>query len=161
MESAKQEANTCFKEKHFARAVALYTDALATAADASPASLAVLYSNRSAANLALENYGCVVRLERGERLFPDTGQRAALADSQLCISLDASFTKGFYRRAAALFCLGRHKEALRDYQRVARLKPNDSDAQLKLKECDRVVRAEAFAAASAFTGNPFSVQEKR
>ena len=80
--------------KHFARAVELYTSAL----EARPS--AVLYANRAAAHLALENCG------------------AALADAESSVQLDASYVKAYYRRAAARFLLGKHAEALQDYRYV-------------------------------------------
>ena len=130
----------------------LYTSALELAPSA------ILYSNRAAAHLALESCG------------------AALADAEISVQLDPSYTKGYYRRAAAHFLLGKHGEALRDYRlvrnparrrglcvllappltppparamQVAKLKPSDKDAQAKLKECEKVVRALKFASAIA------------
>jgi tetratricopeptide (TPR) repeat protein len=111
--------------KHFARAVTLYTSAL----DALPS--AILFANRAAAQLALENYG------------------SALADAESSVTLEPSYIKGYYRRAAARFLLGKYNEALRDYRLVVKLKPADKDAQLKLKECERVVKALRFASAIA------------
>lgn len=80
--------------KHFSRAVTLYTSALEVLPSA------VLYANRAAANLALENCG------------------AALADAESSVQLDATYIKAYYRRAAARFLLGKHAEALQDYRYV-------------------------------------------
>lgn len=74
--------------------MALYTSAL----ELRPS--AILYANRAAAHLQLENYG------------------AALADAESSVQLDATYIKGYYRRAAARFLLGKQADALRDYRLV-------------------------------------------
>lgn len=74
---------------------------------------------------------------------------AALQDASEAIQLDRSFLKAYYRRAAANFALMRFKDALRDYQTVAKARPKDADAQSKLKECDKIVKRLAFEKAIA------------
>jgi tetratricopeptide (TPR) repeat protein len=79
--------------------VTLYTSALELCPNA------ILYANRAAAHLALENYG------------------SALADAQSSVQLDAQYIKGYYRRAAARFLLGKPADALRDYRLVRFSRP--------------------------------------
>ncbi|KAL9258492.1 Serine/threonine-protein phosphatase 5-like protein [Drosera capensis] len=46
---------------------------------------------------------------------------------------------GYYRKGAAHLALGKVKDALKDFQQVKRLCPNDPDATKKLKECEKAV----------------------
>ena len=45
---------------------------------------------------------------------------------------------GYYRRAAANMALGKFKNALRDFEIVAKAKPRDKDAKQKFDECSKV-----------------------
>ena len=58
-----------------------------------------------------------------------------------------------FRRAAAHMALGKYKLALRDYERVCKVRPNDKDAKLKFTECRKIVQQIAFNKA-------ISVEEK-
>ena len=49
--------------------------------------------------------------------------------------------------------LGKYKLALRDYERVCKVRPNDKDAKLKFTECRKIVQQIAFNKA-------ISVEEK-
>ena len=40
--------------------------------------------------------------------------------------------------------LGKYKLALRDYERVCKVRPNDKDAKLKFTECRKIVQQIAF-----------------
>lgn len=62
---------------------------------------AVFFANRSIANLRLENFGY------------------ALSDASKAIELDRSYTKAYYRRAAAYMSLGKYKLALKDFEYVS------------------------------------------
>lgn len=77
-------------------AIDLYTKAL----EKNPKN-AVLYANRSIANLRLENFGY------------------ALTDASKAIELDRGYTKAYYRRAAAHMSLGKYKLALKDFEYVS------------------------------------------
>ncbi|KAL0328302.1 UNVERIFIED_CONTAM: Serine/threonine-protein phosphatase 5 [Sesamum calycinum] len=46
---------------------------------------------------------------------------------------------GYYRRGAAYLAMGKFKEALKDFQQVKKICPNDPDATKKLKECEKAV----------------------
>ena len=87
---------------------------------------AVLYANRSFAHLRTESFGY------------------ALEDASKAISLDKTYVKGYYRRAAAYMALGKCKLALKDYESVYKARPNDRDAKLKFNECSKIVRQQAF-----------------
>ncbi len=49
------------------------------------------------------------------------------------------YLKAYYRRAAAYMSLGKYKIALKDYERVYKVRPNDSDAKAKFTECKKIV----------------------
>lgn len=125
-EKCKAEANECFKKQDFESSIELYTKAI----EHNP-SVAIYYANRSFAYLKTECFGY------------------ALADASKAIDLDKSYIKGFYRRAAAYMSLGKFKEALRDFEYVTKVKPNDKDAKLKFTECSKIVRKLAFEKAIA------------
>eukprot|EP00166_Cyanidium_caldarium_P000234 ctg_110.g43 len=92
--------------------------------------LVVLYANRALARIKVEEYGFAIS---------DAGISIALSESE--------YPKAFYRRASALFALGRYKQAMSDFKRVLRAAPQDMEARAKLKECERRAREKAFAAA--------------
>ncbi len=155
-------------EKHYAAAIDRYTQAVQAAPSA------VLYANRAAAHLSLENYG------------------AALADAEKSLELDSSYVKA---RPRARGCPGRRRPDARvpragvfqtrrgalpagqaggcaeglpccalgapaayrrsclltasSFAQVAKMRPSDKDALAKVKECEKVVKELKFAAAIA------------
>ncbi|XP_041005270.1 serine/threonine-protein phosphatase 5 isoform X3 [Juglans microcarpa x Juglans regia] len=58
-------------------------------------------------------------------------------------------SKGYYRRGAAYLSMGKFKEALKDFQQVKKIRPNDPDATRKLKECEKAVMKLKFEEAIA------------
>ena len=120
-EALKTEANEYFKQEKFQQAVDLYTKAI----EINPKK-AVYHANRSIANLRLENFGY------------------ALSDASKSIECDKNYLKAYYRRAAAHMALGKYKIALKDYERVYKVKPNDADAKKKFTECKKIVQQQAF-----------------
>ena len=97
------------------------------------------FANRSIANLRLENFGY------------------ALADASKAIECDAKYLKAYYRRAAAHMALGKYKLALKDYERVYKVRPNDADAKKKYTECKKIHQQMAFARAIAVEENKVSI----
>ena len=63
----------------------------------------------------------------------------ALIDASKAIEIDKMYLKAYYRRAAAYMSLGKYKMALKDYERVYKVRPNDSDAKAKFTECKKIV----------------------
>ena len=120
-EALKAEANEYFKQEKFQQAVDLYTKAI----EINPKK-AVYHANRSIANLKLENFGY------------------ALSDASKSIECDKNYLKAYYRRAAAHMALGKYKIALKDYERVYKVKPSDADAKKKFTECKKIVQQQAF-----------------
>uniref|UniRef100_A0A8U7P068 protein-serine/threonine phosphatase n=1 Tax=Corvus moneduloides TaxID=1196302 RepID=A0A8U7P068_CORMO len=112
--------------KDYENAVKFYSSAI----ELNPTN-AIYYGNRSLAYLRTECYGY------------------ALADATRAVQLDAKYVKGYYRRAASNMALGKFKAALRDYETVVKVRPNDKDAKLKYQECHRIVKQKAFERAIA------------
>ncbi|XP_041269602.1 serine/threonine-protein phosphatase 5, partial [Onychostruthus taczanowskii] len=125
-EELKARANEFFKGKDYENAVKLYSSAI----ELNPCN-AIYYGNRSLAYLRTECYGY------------------ALADATRALQLDSKYVKGYYRRAASNMALGKFKAALRDYEMVVKVRPNDKDAKLKYQECHRIVKQKAFERAIA------------
>eukprot|EP00696_Hemimastix_kukwesjijk_P014027 gnl/Hemi2/27930_TR9221_c0_g1_i1.p1 gnl/Hemi2/27930_TR9221_c0_g1~~gnl/Hemi2/27930_TR9221_c0_g1_i1.p1 ORF type:complete len:518 (+),score=167.49 gnl/Hemi2/27930_TR9221_c0_g1_i1:95-1555(+) len=136
-DALKDQANKLFADKKYEAALSVYTQAIAL----NPRN-AIYFSNRSFAHLRMESYG------------------SAIIDATEAIKLDQAFSKGYYRRAAAFYSLGKYKEALADFKTVVNLAPNDGDAIKKYKECEKQVRRVAFEEAIATeTAPPRSVVE--
>ncbi|KAJ8904802.1 hypothetical protein NDN08_001317 [Rhodosorus marinus] len=131
----KASANKAFSERHYINAEASYTSAVETLEagdledDEIKKALAINLSNRSFTRLKLEEYGW------------------AIEDATRSININPSYVKAYYRRGSAKLSLGKNKEALQDFRYVAKIHPNDKDARLKLKECEKIVKQEAFALA--------------
>ncbi|KAM7398936.1 hypothetical protein PAMP_018237 [Pampus punctatissimus] len=122
----KEKANKYFKDKDYENAIKYYTEAV----DLNPSN-AIYYSNRSLAYLRTECYGY------------------ALADATKALEIDKNYIKGYYRRATSNMALGKFKAALKDYETVVRVRPNDKDARMKYQECNKIVKQKAFERAIA------------
>jgi len=134
-EGLKQKANELFKLKRFQEALQMYQQA----ADIDPTS-AMILCNRAFAHIKLENYG------------------QAVVDADKSIELDPTFIKAYYRRGTARMSLGKTKLALQDFRTVTRLRPSDPTAQAKLKQCEKIVKLEAFEAAIRAQDQPTPLQ---
>ena len=99
----------------------MYTQAI----QADPLNTA-LYTNRSLCHIKMETHGL------------------AIADAATAIELDPKCVKAYYRLGSAYMGLGKYKDARTNYRKACQLKPNDRDAALRLKECDKQVKREAF-----------------
>uniref|UniRef100_A0A8C6LSH2 Serine/threonine-protein phosphatase n=1 Tax=Nothobranchius furzeri TaxID=105023 RepID=A0A8C6LSH2_NOTFU len=115
-----------FSDKDYENAIKYYTEAL----DLNPQN-AIYYSNRSLAYLRTECYGY------------------ALADATKALEVDKNYIKGYYRRATSNMALGKFKAALKDYETVVKVRPNDKDARMKYQECNKIVKQKAFERAIA------------
>uniref|UniRef100_A0A9J8CET4 Serine/threonine-protein phosphatase n=1 Tax=Cyprinus carpio carpio TaxID=630221 RepID=A0A9J8CET4_CYPCA len=114
------------QNKDYENAIKYYTEAL----ELNPSN-AIYYSNRSLAYLRTECYGY------------------ALVDATRALELDKNYIKGYYRRATSNMALGKFKAALKDYETVVRVRPNDKDAKMKYQECNKIVKQKAFERAIA------------
>ncbi|KAH7861299.1 hypothetical protein Vadar_024351 [Vaccinium darrowii] len=115
-EEIKILANEAFKAHKFSQAIVLYTQAIELNSQ-NP----VYWANRAFAHTKLEEYG------------------SAIQDASKAIEIDPKYSKGYYRRGAAYLAMGKFKEALKDFQQVKKICPNDPDAAKKLRECEKAV----------------------
>ncbi|XP_065051782.1 serine/threonine-protein phosphatase 5-like [Rhopilema esculentum] len=135
-ERIKNEANQLFKDGKYDKAVEKYSIAI----EKNPF-VAAYYGNRSICHFRLECFGL------------------ALSDGNKSIELDKKYVKGYYRRASANMALGKFKQSLKDYEAVAKVRPNDKDAQKKYTQCKKVVQEQAFARAIAVESKTKSICE--
>eukprot|EP00307_Rebecca_sp_RCC1486_P011964 CAMPEP_0119407366 /NCGR_PEP_ID=MMETSP1335-20130426/1281_1 /TAXON_ID=259385 /ORGANISM="Chrysoculter rhomboideus, Strain RCC1486" /LENGTH=658 /DNA_ID=CAMNT_0007431465 /DNA_START=1 /DNA_END=1979 /DNA_ORIENTATION=- len=122
----KNQGNKKFGEGHFPEAIDLYTQAI----EADPLK-ALIYCNRSLCHIKMETYGL------------------AIADATTALEIDPKCVKAYYRRGSAYMGLGKYKDARTNYKKACQLKPNDRDAALRLKECEKEVKREQFEKAIA------------
>ncbi|XP_024003941.1 serine/threonine-protein phosphatase 5 isoform X2 [Eutrema salsugineum] len=115
-EEMKNQANDAFKDHKYSHAIDLYTQAIELNGNN-----AVYWANRAFAHTKLEEYG------------------SAIQDASKAIEIDSKYSKGYYRRGAAYLAMGKFKDALKDFQQVKRISPNDPDATRKLRECEKAV----------------------
>lgn len=106
-EEYKAEGNKYFAAKDFEKAIDLFTKAI----DASPTPNHVLFSNRSAAQALLKNFG------------------QALSDAKECVKVNPSWAKGYNRVGSAEFGLGNLEEAADAYQKALELDPSNAMAK--------------------------------
>lgn len=132
----KNKGNDAFKAQDWATAVEFYTKAI-DLYDEEPS----FYTNRAQAHIKMEMYGL------------------AVADASKAIELNPSNVKAYYRRASANTAILHHREALRDWKVVIKKSPNDQVAKIRVAECDKIVKRDAFLKAievedapSAFEG---------
>ncbi|KAI8854197.1 serine/threonine-protein phosphatase 5-like protein [Chytridium lagenaria] len=126
-EKLKEQANKQFADKHYERAIELYTEAISYDPQ-NP----ILYSNRAFAYIRSEFYG------------------AAITDAEAAINLDPKFVKAYYRRAVGHMALGKLKDAVKDFRAVVKVAPRDADAKLKLSECEKELKRVEFEKAISF-----------
>lgn len=125
-EKFKEKGNEAFKKHDFQKSIDLYTKAI----EYDPTNH-VYYGNRSFAYVKIELYG------------------GALSDAKKAIELKPSYIKGYYRRATSNLALGKYKLALKDYEYVFKINPNDKDAKTKYNECQKICNMKAFEKAIA------------
>ncbi len=83
--------------------------------------LAVCYSNRAFCQIKLENFG------------------SAIIAGEMGTEVDPTYSKSYYRVGCARYALGKYKDALKAFKALCKLAPQDKDARLKLKECEKMV----------------------
>ncbi|CAD7957807.1 unnamed protein product [Amoebophrya sp. A25] len=93
--------------------------------------LAICYSNRAFCHIKLENFG------------------SAIMDAERACEVDPTYSKSYYRLGSARYALLKYKDALKAFKQLTKLAPQDKDARAKLKECEKAVQQQKFAAAIA------------
>lgn len=127
-EALKGKGNKLFAEKHFEQSIEQYTLALEAAEKerATPRTFAILFSNRSQAQLKLENYGLVIQ------------------DTTESLKHDETFSKSLYRRAVAKYAIRDLEGSLEDLKTVKKLISNDPKVNALEKEIKLEVRTMKF-----------------
>jgi len=106
----KNEGNRKFKEEDFVMALKIYTEALNKCPLAFPKDRAILYSNKSAAEMKLGELS------------------VAIEDCGRAVELDPSYVKALLRRAQMYETTDKLDEALEDYKKVLELDSANRDA---------------------------------
>lgn len=129
-EQAKDRGNRDFSAGRFADAIASFSEAIALHAKNGEANnLHVYHSNRSAAYL-----------KQGDGA-------SALADAEKCIALKRDWTKGYSRKGAALYYLGRYADAYRAYKDGLALEASNVALLDGLRSVEQKMAAPAASAA--------------
>lgn len=135
-EQAKDRGNKAFTAGSYSEAIACFTEAIALHEKATgrgekpEGSLHVYYSNRSASYLKLGN------------------AQNALLDAEKCVSLQRGWVRGYSRKGAALFQLGRFPDAYRAYKDGLAIDPSNKAL------VDGLHLVEQRMVASASSGGP-------
>ena len=131
----KNKGNEAFKKQDWPAAVDWYTKAI-DLYDQEPS----FFTNRAQANIKLESYGL------------------AIIDADKAIELDPNNVKAYYRRASANTAILHHREALRDWKLVVKKAPHDATAKLRMVECDKIVKRDAFLKAIEIADAPSAAE---
>lgn len=130
-EQAKDRGNRSFSAGNYADAVASFSEAIALHARSGEGNAHVYYSNRSAAYLKLGD-----------------GAKA-LADAEQCVTLKRDWTKGYSRKGAALYHLGRYADAYRAYKDGLALEASNAALLDGLRSVEQRMAAPAAPASAA------------
>lgn len=113
----KAKGNKAFSEKKYEEAIDYFTQAINI-----DASNHVFFSNRSACYASLNNY------------------QKALEDAEQTINLKKDWPKGYSRKGAALFGLGRLDEAVDAYNEGLKLDPNNALLKKGLEDVENAMQ---------------------
>ncbi|KAF9361756.1 Hsp90 cochaperone [Mortierella sp. AD094] len=128
-EEFKAQGNKAFLAKDYPTAIDLFSKAI----ELDPTNH-VLYSNRSACYASQKNY------------------EKALEDGEKTVELKADWAKGYGRKAAALFGLGRYPDANDVYEAGLKLEPTNTLLQKGLQETQQAMEKEASMGIGQFFG---------
>jgi serine/threonine-protein phosphatase 5 len=120
-EDYKLKGNEHLKKNQLELAVQEYTKAIELNIP-DKRKIAIYYANRSHANLKMENYGF------------------AMTDGEEAIKADATYAKGYYRKASALMAVGKHKEAAAFFKKSG----DDADCKEKYAICIKMHKEKLF-----------------
>lgn len=95
-----------------------------------------VWSNRAACELKLEQHGL------------------AIEDATKAISLDATFSKAYFRRASAYLAILNPRKALPDLQQILKLEPSNRQVLVQAQETQKLIRQLAFAEAIRVEDGP-------
>lgn len=110
--SMKIKANETFRSENFIDAIKMYTDALHICPLAHANERAILYCNRAAAKIKLDN------------------KLSAIEDCSKALELDDKYIRAYMRRAKLYEETEKLDESLEDYKKVLELDPSYKEAQI-------------------------------
>jgi len=124
-EEIKSRAKGLIAQRNFPEAIKLYTKALETVTSVSDdSSVSILHANRSMCYLSMGVPG------------------KALDDANCAINLDASYVKGYYRKAMSLISLKKLPLAKTALTEGLKIKPDDKDLNIQLKKLEVLLQQE-------------------
>lgn len=118
----KKEGNTAFKEANLEESIRLYTEALNVCPLSCKNDRSVLYSNRAASKIKLED------------------NENAVLDCTKAIELDPKFVRPYLRRGKLYRELDKLQESLDDYQKVVELDPGNHEARAACVELPPIIQ---------------------
>ncbi|XP_045541020.1 tetratricopeptide repeat protein 1 [Papilio machaon] len=110
-EGLKNEGNEAFKIGEYEKSIEKYTEGLRICPLQFEQQRSILYCNRSAAKMKLENY------------------KRAIKDCSKAIELDDKYLKAYYRRAQSYEATEKYDECLADFKKILELDPAHKEAQ--------------------------------
>ncbi|KAF9192104.1 Hsp90 cochaperone [Haplosporangium sp. Z 11] len=125
----KAQGNKAFLAKDYPTAITHFSKAI----ELDPTNH-VLYSNRSACYASQKNY------------------EKALEDGEKTVELKSDWAKGYGRKAAALFGLGRYPDANDVYEAGLKIEPTNAQLQKGLQETQQAMEKEASMGIGQFFG---------
>eukprot|EP00232_Nephroselmis_pyriformis_P030673 CAMPEP_0182852400 /NCGR_PEP_ID=MMETSP0034_2-20130328/144_1 /TAXON_ID=156128 /ORGANISM="Nephroselmis pyriformis, Strain CCMP717" /LENGTH=329 /DNA_ID=CAMNT_0024983105 /DNA_START=26 /DNA_END=1012 /DNA_ORIENTATION=+ len=114
VDKSKTNGNEAFREKKYAEAIKLYTQAIAGAPTDH-----TLYSNRAAAYHGAGRY-----------------ENSAL-DAARCVTIAPKWGKGYYRLGVAFAAMGRWEDAVENFTKGCKVDPRNSEMGKKLAEATK------------------------
>ena len=115
VEELKRRAKSSMSNRNFPEAIALYTKAIEVCPTEDKNPLAILYANRSLANLSM------------------SANTAALNDANQSIDVDSTYLKGHFRKVMALISLKDYLAAKELIVKCLELQPEDPDLLKQLQ----------------------------
>lgn len=119
-EFCKDNGNALYKQREYHQAADRYGDGLVLAPEGQKVR-AVLYANRAACHLELQSF------------------KEAAKDCSSAIDIDGSYLKAWHRRAKAYEGLDDMDHALRDFQKISELNPEDPIAKKSIARLQPIV----------------------
>lgn len=119
---AKEKGNDYFRLNQLSEAIDAYSEGINY--EPNGKSTYILYANRAM---------CYLRQELWSK---------AQNDANICVAMNSTYAKGYYRRALASKNLGNLKEARRDLEAVLALSPNDAAGRSELEIVTKMIQME-------------------
>ena len=133
VEELKRRAKSSMSNRNFPEAIALYTKAIEVCPTEDKNALAILYANRSLANLSM------------------SANIAALDDANQSISVDATYLKGQFRKVMALIGLKDYVAAKDLIAKCLEIQPDDPDLLKQMQIVNQKLAGGVVSSSSSTT----------